>query len=256
MKKILLIFILLIMAGWFGTYLNIDSGYVLITYNHWSIEMTLLVAILVVLSIYFIMHLFFTSIHWIKSMPQKIHAMWRKHQAKQEQKRLENIAHDESIRQTYFTILDSLILKEADLDDFVSSLPRSLRQDVTMIMRITQYWIKQRNYNSAEKMLYKALKHDFNINLVDLYSQIPINPAKLQFIEHLVKDHPHDAKMYLYLARLNFSAQLWGQTQHYIHKSLEISPSPEAYYLLARLLEQLDDLPGACKAYKKSGECR
>ena len=68
-----LIFVLLLASVWLGVQLHLDPGYVLIAIHHWTIESTLVVALLG-LSLFFLMlHGLLLLLHWIAHTPQS----WR-----------------------------------------------------------------------------------------------------------------------------------------------------------------------------------
>lgn len=56
MIRVLLLFLLLLASVLAGVHLSKDPGYVLIAYNHWTIESTLLVAFIAMLVLFFIFH--------------------------------------------------------------------------------------------------------------------------------------------------------------------------------------------------------
>ena len=82
MIKIIWICILLIITGWIGLHLKHDPGYVLITYNHLSIEMTLSVLIISLILLFIIMHFSLLIYSWLKKIPQRLYA-WNTHRKAQ-----------------------------------------------------------------------------------------------------------------------------------------------------------------------------
>lgn len=71
MIRALLIFLLLLLSVFLGTQLRQDPGYLLITINHWTIEMTLWVAIIGLFLSFVVLHTFLLFFHWICRVPTK-----------------------------------------------------------------------------------------------------------------------------------------------------------------------------------------
>jgi HemY protein len=44
---------------------------------------------------------------------------------------------------------------------------------------------------------------------------------------------------------------LWGKAKNYFEKSLSLANNPATYEELGKLLERLNDQPGACMAYRQ-----
>lgn len=86
MLRAVLIFALLLASVWLGVQLHFDPGYVLIAIHHWTIESTLIVAILG-LSLFFLMlHGLLLLLHWIAHTPQSFRdwrALRRSHHAQE-----------------------------------------------------------------------------------------------------------------------------------------------------------------------------
>ena len=384
MIKIIWICILLIITGWIGLHLKHDPGYVLITYNHLSIEMTLSVLIISLILLFIIMHFSLLIYSWLKKIPQRLYA-WNTHRKAQNahdrtrqgliefsegrwklaqkdligalpnvemplinyltaaraaqemgdvslrdhylreaqhsmpdasiaveltqaqlqlanqqwEQALATLKHVQDLvpnhpyvlkllvklyqevsdwthlidllpdlkrhhvlndlelaqltQQTYLNILKTLIAQDCNVncENFTTKLPKTLKQDPQIIATIAEQLIKIKNYSASESLICQVLRKNVDIKLIELYGLIPINPAKLSVIEALLKNNPNNASICLCLGRLYTSTHLWGQAKYYTNKSLEISPSTQAYALLATLLEQEQDLIGACDAYRK-----
>ncbi len=52
MRKLIVIFILLLFAIWLGWKMQQDSGYVLVTYGQWQIETSLWMAIIILMGLF------------------------------------------------------------------------------------------------------------------------------------------------------------------------------------------------------------
>ncbi len=72
MRKLLLGFLLLLIAIWLGLKMHQDSGYVLITFAKWSIETSVWVAGLILLLIFILFHFLLKFIAYGKNLPSKL----------------------------------------------------------------------------------------------------------------------------------------------------------------------------------------
>lgn len=73
MIRALFIFIILLASVWVGVQLKDDPGYLLIAYQHWTIETTLWVAIILCIVAFCLFHTLLLLAHWIVRLP----ASWR-----------------------------------------------------------------------------------------------------------------------------------------------------------------------------------
>jgi HemY protein len=72
MKRLILFFILLLAAVWLGLKIHSDPGYVLVTYQHWSLETTLWFAILCFLALFFVLFFLLRFLRKTSKLPQRI----------------------------------------------------------------------------------------------------------------------------------------------------------------------------------------
>lgn len=78
MKRLLLIFLILIVSLWLGTLLKTDPGYLLITINHWSLETTLIIACLALIIFFILFHYTLLLLTKVKNSPTSLHNWWKK----------------------------------------------------------------------------------------------------------------------------------------------------------------------------------
>ncbi len=83
MIRMLLIFILFSGSIWLGLQLHHDTGYVLISLNHWTIEATVLTMLLTLLIIFFVLHVTLITLNWFLDIPRR----WRYFQLKRKTKK-------------------------------------------------------------------------------------------------------------------------------------------------------------------------
>lgn len=76
MIRLFFIFIVLLISVWLGIQLSHDPGYLLIAINHWTVETTLWVAIILVLISFFLLHYLLMFVAVVSRMPRSYRA-WR-----------------------------------------------------------------------------------------------------------------------------------------------------------------------------------
>lgn len=76
MTGLIIAFLVFLLSVWLGIQLSHDPGYVLITVNHWTIETSLVVAILIVAILFFITHSLLVLLKKLTSMPET-YRQWR-----------------------------------------------------------------------------------------------------------------------------------------------------------------------------------
>lgn len=71
MKKLIFILLLLAFSVWLGWKIQQDSGYVLVTYGHWSIECSLWTAIILLLLLFIVLYFCFRFIARSSALAQR-----------------------------------------------------------------------------------------------------------------------------------------------------------------------------------------
>jgi HemY protein len=102
-------------------------------------------------------------------------------------------------------------------------------------------------------MLRQSIEQEWNPKLVHLYGMLTdVNHSKqLDIAERWLNKHKDDAVLLLTLGRLSSHKQLWGKARNYFEASININPTPEAYYALATLLEKINEKEKATECYRK-----
>lgn len=137
-----------------------------------------------------------------------------------------------------------------------ANLPRSVQANPAMISTVSKLLLAKGSNTESETLIRNSLKKNWHEDLIELYGRCPIENSKkqLNFTESLIKQYPHSAKLYLSLGRLSSHNQLWGKARSYLEKSIEICPSAQAYYELAKLLDNLHDAETAKQYYQQGLE--
>ncbi len=137
------------------------------------------------------------------------------------------------------------------LTQYIHGLPKPLGQDPDLMSAYCHYLLSKHRESDTEIILRRCLRKTFDEQLITIYGQIHCNDTQLNFAEAFLKDHPHCAPLLLCLGRLSKARHLWGKAKIYLEQSLEFGETPEAYWELGQLLEQLSDQTGASLRYQQ-----
>jgi len=107
----------------------------------------------------------------------------------------------------------------------------------------------------AEKTLRLYLDKHWQESSIILYSELNVlvDNKQLEIAESWLKEHQHNAWLLLALGKMCISRALWGKARSYLEASIAISPMPENYLKLARLLEEHMDDSVAAQEYYRQG---
>ena len=134
------------------------------------------------------------------------------------------------------------------------TIPRLFRQELFLIDVYVQQRIRIDDHQDCEILIRKALKKNWDEQLILLYGKVDGYDLALQLksAESMLKQHPGDAALYFTLGRLCIRNQLWGKARSYLEQCAELRPGPEVYYELARLLQTMDE-PHLAADYNQKG---
>ena len=140
-----------------------------------------------------------------------------------------------------------------EIETLWQSLPGRLKTEAPLLTAYVRSQLRQGQAEHCEPLLRKALKDDWDSDLVLLYGMVQGRNVnnQLNYAEKLLPLHTGDAQLLLTLGRLSERAQLWGKADSYLRQSLEAQPTPEACHALAQLLEQQGDYAEASEYYQK-----
>jgi HemY protein len=108
-------------------------------------------------------------------------------------------------------------------------------------------------HEKAEKDLVAALKSEWRGPLVRLYGLVegPDITRQLKRAEGWLAKHGEDPDLLLAAARLCLRNELWGKARSYLESVLSLRPTPEAYQVYGRLLNQLGETDAAADAFRE-----
>jgi HemY protein len=107
-------------------------------------------------------------------------------------------------------------------------------------------------HEKVEKDLAAALKSEWRGPLVRLYGLVegPDVTKQLKRAEGWLTKHGEDPDLLLAAARLCLRNELWGKARSYLETVLSLRPTPDAYQVYGRLLNQLGETDAAADAFR------
>jgi HemY protein len=133
-------------------------------------------------------------------------------------------------------------------------MPAEMKQDPQMLQVYVRMLVDQGDHGAAEKLILRAIKHQWNADLVRQYGCVQSDnvPRQLARAEAWLSDHPDDTQLLLCLGRLSARDKLWGKARDYFEGSYRLEKSGETCAELGRLLLGLGEHKVAA-AYFREG---
>ena len=140
------------------------------------------------------------------------------------------------------------------LIEYWQQTPAHLQQLPEIVEHYARQLLQLQADGEAENVLRQYLSKNWHESTIALYSEldVKIDTKKLETVEAWLKQHPSNAYLLLALGKMCTSLSLWGKARNYLEASIAISPMPENYLRLARLLEEhMNDLSAAQEYYRQ-----
>lgn len=133
-------------------------------------------------------------------------------------------------------------------------LPTDLKQDPQLLRNYAAGLLEQGDQAQAEKTILRALKRDWDPELVRLYGYLESDNLSRQLTqaETWLASHGEDPQLLLCLGRLSARDKLWGKARDYFESSYRLQHSAEVCAELGRLLNALGEHKVAA-AYFREG---
>ncbi|RLA45623.1 MAG: heme biosynthesis protein HemY [Gammaproteobacteria bacterium] len=133
-------------------------------------------------------------------------------------------------------------------------MPADLKHDPQMLQGYVRLLIDHGDHGAAEKVILRAIKHQWDANLVRQYGYVQSDnvPRQLATAEAWLATHSDDAQLLLCLGRLSARDKLWGKARDYFESSYRLQHSGETCAELGRLLLGLGE-PKVAAAYFREG---
>jgi HemY protein len=132
------------------------------------------------------------------------------------------------------------------------AVPKRLRNESSLLRAYYQALMRTGMNEKAEKDLVAALKSDWRAPLVRLYGLVegPDTTKQLKRAENWLADRGDDPDLLLASAQLCLRNELWGKARSYLETVIAFRPTPDAYQVYGRLLNQLGEADAAADAYR------
>lgn len=156
----------------------------------------------------------------------------------------------------YAKLLNVAPLNSAiELKKFWHTVPKYLRHTPAIVVLYVDCLLRHNEFDFAETLLKRNLSHTWDESLVECYARINgKNPVKhLALAESWVKPH-ESAALFLCLGKICKNQMLWGKARYYFEKSVKLSPTREAYYILGEIAEIEHDNAAALAYYRKGAK--
>lgn len=141
----------------------------------------------------------------------------------------------------------------AEVKALWKDMPKAYHSDNHLVYLYANALLTYHLEDEAESILRHALKSQWSETLIKLYGKVKSgHPAKqLAFAEFWLKEQPKSAILLLTVGRLCLHHQLWGKAQRYLEASLTLSPLPETFSELGKLLMKLNKLEEAAECFRR-----
>jgi len=143
------------------------------------------------------------------------------------------------------------------LNDAWLKLPAHNRKNNHNVLCYTKLLVEFEQMELAEKMLKPLFKKQPNKETILLFGDIisPDGNKQFSFLESWFNNHPQAPNaIYLALGKIAFNISLWGKARFYFERSLRVEPSAEAFFMMAKTLQKLDDYELAMECYRQGLE--
>jgi len=132
-------------------------------------------------------------------------------------------------------------------------LPPPVQQDPALLAVYIEQLVRLGAHGRAHQLLREHLGRHWDQRLVYLFGDVQDTDIAAQQSqgERWLEKHPEDPVLLLALAKISLRNHLWGKARSYLEASISHQPTPEAYRLLATLLEQIDEPEKAAECYRK-----
>ena len=131
-------------------------------------------------------------------------------------------------------------------------VPKRLRNESSLLSSYYQALMRTGMNEKAENDLAAALKSEWRAPLIRLYGLVegPDTTKQLKRAEGWLTDRGNDPDLLLASAQLCLRNQLWGKARSYLETVIGFRPTPDAYQVYGRLLNQLGEADAAADAYR------
>jgi len=175
----------------------------------------------------------------------------------------QNVFDPIRLEQLEFESVANILENESDkgqlesLNDAWINLPSSSRKKTENILCYAKRLIEFEQMDEAEKILKPLIKKDPTREVLQIFGEVKstLGSKQFSFLESWFNNHQQAPNsIYLALGKIAYNISLWGKARFYFERSLRVEPSAECFFMMAKTLQQLDDVELASECYKQGLE--
>jgi HemY protein len=143
------------------------------------------------------------------------------------------------------------------LNDVWLNLPSSNRKNLDNNLFYAKLLIQFEQMDQAFKILKPLFKKDPSKELIQLFGEVKstLGNKQFSFLENWYTANPQaHNEIYTALGKIAFNISLWGKARFYFERSLKTTATAEAFFMMAKTLEQLNDVELASECFKQGLE--
>ncbi len=143
------------------------------------------------------------------------------------------------------------------LKDAWLSLPSSSRKIRENILYFSEILVEFEQMDEAEKLIKPLIKKNPDREVISLYGKIKSSDGSKQFsfLENWLNNNTQAPNsIYLALGKIAYDLELWGKARFYLERSLRVQPTAESYFIMAKVLQKLEDDDHAAECYRQGLE--
>ena len=252
MRILFTLLTVLLLAVALGWWLQDSPGAVIFTYKEWIIQTSLVVFALVSGVLFLVVYVLLRLLTKILHLPadlRRLSESRRRGLISAEQARAKQLTFQAGLLRQAGNGQDRAALKKA-----WRSIPNKLKKESSLIGAYVRERLRQGDSSDCEAMLRRALKRQWDPELVRLYGLVEGRNLKrqLEVAGNWLPQFPRDEALLLTLGRLCKKNHLWGKARSYLEQSIQARPDPATCQELATLLEQQGE-HAAARSYLQEG---
>lgn len=141
------------------------------------------------------------------------------------------------------------------LTDFWSNTAKHLKAMPDIVEHYVKQLIQIDASSEAESALRPFLTKHWQESTIILYSELDVlvDNKQLENVEDWLEDHQQNAYLLYTLGKMCIARSLWGKARSYLEASISITPMPETYLMLARMLEEHMNAADEAQKYYRKG---
>jgi HemY protein len=171
--------------------------------------------------------------------------------------KLEILPNEQMLQLTQQSIQQQLETAETanDLMSVWSGLKGPEKLELNYILAYANSGFKLGMNDQVATLLETTINKSFSNELLEIWSKLKQDTnLQLKTAEKWLKNNPENPELLRVLGQLCLEQQLWGKTQTYLQKSLDINPTEATYKLMAQYFDAIHESENALEAYRQANQ--